>query len=375
RRRRAGLRFSYLAPENLIYQANWLTLNIGSRSYGLSKYRIYDPELGIFLSRDFLPYLNKYRAWSNNPVGQVDKDGLVNEAEAQSELRVAQEAVEREKFIVGNLEREFERNKNPVNASWLKRQQRSLEAAQQRLIRAESALANALALPLKGVTAPSKKSRCRPGFRSASAKDYLSIAGVTGLLKAKGLSYISGCDLLELCVKDGPGQILGLLDVKITPWKASSFTDRVTRDVVEYYSFGRTAQFEGVYCCSPDKIVFQDLGTASIAEKTYFIHKRQFGSINIATWFFVYSLPAKAEKAAVLGFGYGVGQVGATAGEALLTPFRATGFPGVEGQPWLWEQVHNTMSRAFKDALSSEHSTSSDVSISSEQIIGEGFQR
>jgi len=36
---------------------------------------LYDAELGIFLSRDFLRFLNKYRAWSNNPVGQVDKDG------------------------------------------------------------------------------------------------------------------------------------------------------------------------------------------------------------------------------------------------------------------------------------------------------------
>lgn len=65
-------------PNELIYQTNWLTLNIGNRTYGLSKYRIYDPELGIFLSRDFLPYLNKYRAWSNNPVGQVDKNGLAS---------------------------------------------------------------------------------------------------------------------------------------------------------------------------------------------------------------------------------------------------------------------------------------------------------
>ncbi|MCK6474962.1 MAG: hypothetical protein L6R28_24850, partial [Planctomycetes bacterium] len=81
RRRRAGLRFSYLAPENLIYQANWLTLQIGSRSYGLSKYRIYDPELGIFLSRDFLNYPNKYRAWSNDPVGQIDSNGLADSGE------------------------------------------------------------------------------------------------------------------------------------------------------------------------------------------------------------------------------------------------------------------------------------------------------
>lgn len=65
----------------------------------MSKYRIYDPELGIFLSRDFLPYLNKYRAWSNDPVGQIDKTGLAQEAgpdltaivkEIRAELNVRQ---------------------------------------------------------------------------------------------------------------------------------------------------------------------------------------------------------------------------------------------------------------------------------------------
>jgi len=64
-----------VVPNELIYQTNWLTLNIGGRAYCLSKYRIYDSALGIFLSRDFLPFLNKYRAWSNNPVMRIDVDG------------------------------------------------------------------------------------------------------------------------------------------------------------------------------------------------------------------------------------------------------------------------------------------------------------
>lgn len=65
-------------PNNLIYQSNWLTLQVGGRNYGVSRYRLYDPDLGTFLSRDFLPFLNKYRAWSNNPTGQVDRDGLAD---------------------------------------------------------------------------------------------------------------------------------------------------------------------------------------------------------------------------------------------------------------------------------------------------------
>lgn len=77
---RQGLACGELAegPYDLAYQTNWLTLNIGGRSYQLSRYRLYMAELGIFLSRDFLPYPNKYRAWSNNPVGQVDRNGLEN---------------------------------------------------------------------------------------------------------------------------------------------------------------------------------------------------------------------------------------------------------------------------------------------------------
>lgn len=67
------------APNQNGYQANWLTINIGSRSYGLSKYRIYDPELGIFLSRDLLGTFagpNEYQAFVSNPVKYVDSAGL-----------------------------------------------------------------------------------------------------------------------------------------------------------------------------------------------------------------------------------------------------------------------------------------------------------
>jgi RHS repeat-associated protein len=56
-------------------QANWLTYDMGGQKIGLSRYRVYDPETGVFTSRDFLRFLNRYRAWSNNPLGQVDRDG------------------------------------------------------------------------------------------------------------------------------------------------------------------------------------------------------------------------------------------------------------------------------------------------------------
>jgi hypothetical protein len=59
-------------------QANWLSFDVQGQRIGLSKYRVYGPDLGIFISRDFLRYLNKYRAWSNRPVGQVDRDGLAD---------------------------------------------------------------------------------------------------------------------------------------------------------------------------------------------------------------------------------------------------------------------------------------------------------
>lgn len=86
-------------PNDLIYQTNWLTLNIGGKSYQLSRYRLYMAELGIFLSRDFLPYRNKYRAWSNYPVGQVDKDGRESTELTELGQRLA-EQIERQADVV-----------------------------------------------------------------------------------------------------------------------------------------------------------------------------------------------------------------------------------------------------------------------------------
>lgn len=69
-------------PIDLAYQANWLTIQIGSRYYGLSKYRLYDPEVGRFLSRDpsgMANGLNLYRAFANNPAMIVDPNGMGDE--------------------------------------------------------------------------------------------------------------------------------------------------------------------------------------------------------------------------------------------------------------------------------------------------------
>ena len=63
-------------PNILGYQTNWTVLQIGGKWYGISKYRIYDFELGVFISWDLLRFINRYRAFSNNPVNQVDRDGL-----------------------------------------------------------------------------------------------------------------------------------------------------------------------------------------------------------------------------------------------------------------------------------------------------------
>ncbi len=74
-------------PVDLGYHTNWLSFKIGGMDVGLSKYRIYVPALGIFVSRDFLAeYINKYRAFSNNPVGQVDRDGLADAAPSRGDL-------------------------------------------------------------------------------------------------------------------------------------------------------------------------------------------------------------------------------------------------------------------------------------------------
>lgn len=111
---------SPVVPNSLIYQTNWMTLQIGSKWYGLSPSRVYDFETGTFLSRDPIPsmikvvsqaegnalgifgntkfadtvqiaidiglkehdlyskwFLNVYRAWSSNPAGDVDLTGLL----------------------------------------------------------------------------------------------------------------------------------------------------------------------------------------------------------------------------------------------------------------------------------------------------------
>jgi RHS repeat-associated protein len=65
-------------PNDLVYQTNWLTIKVGGEWYGLSRFRLYDPATGVFLRRDFLRHLNRYRAWSNSPIRQVDRDGLVD---------------------------------------------------------------------------------------------------------------------------------------------------------------------------------------------------------------------------------------------------------------------------------------------------------
>jgi hypothetical protein len=70
-------------PNELIYQTNWLTIKVGGAWYGLSRFRLYDAANGVFLRRDFLSYLNRYRCWSNNPPGQVDRDGLASAAQQE----------------------------------------------------------------------------------------------------------------------------------------------------------------------------------------------------------------------------------------------------------------------------------------------------
>jgi hypothetical protein len=44
-----------MVPNDLVFQSNWITANIGTKQYGISPSRIYDFETGRFLSRDPLP--------------------------------------------------------------------------------------------------------------------------------------------------------------------------------------------------------------------------------------------------------------------------------------------------------------------------------
>jgi len=106
-------------PVDLGYQSNWLTIKIGNKWWGLSAARLYDFATGRFVQRDVLPdllklltpgkrnasgiysntsfaaqiattnsiagrdhttyaewFLNRYCAWSSEPVGEIDVAGL-----------------------------------------------------------------------------------------------------------------------------------------------------------------------------------------------------------------------------------------------------------------------------------------------------------
>jgi hypothetical protein len=80
-------------PNDLIYQTNWLTFDLGGTRYAVAPARIVVLAAGVFTSRDILPGLNKYRAWSSNPVQQVDVAGLqdVDSGRGRWELLLADE--------------------------------------------------------------------------------------------------------------------------------------------------------------------------------------------------------------------------------------------------------------------------------------------
>ena len=105
-------------PNEMIYQTNWMTVNIGGKTLCLPPAREYDPVTGRFMSRDPVPsmikiagsggnalgiydgtklewpivvganlseinpanyvkwFMNAFRAWSSNPVSEVDATGL-----------------------------------------------------------------------------------------------------------------------------------------------------------------------------------------------------------------------------------------------------------------------------------------------------------
>lgn len=83
-------------PVDMAYQANWLTINIGNRSYGLSKYRIYDPEAGRFLSRDLQEFLpgalvpNLYIYAESSPINLMDSAGLEIETDCPIDAYLAE---------------------------------------------------------------------------------------------------------------------------------------------------------------------------------------------------------------------------------------------------------------------------------------------
>ncbi len=81
--------------------------------------KFYMPELGIFLSRDFLPYLNKYRAFSNDPVNQVDNDGLAPESpnDIMSRIRQLRERIAAAPEVAREIIQEEQRLATDPNAT------------------------------------------------------------------------------------------------------------------------------------------------------------------------------------------------------------------------------------------------------------------
>jgi hypothetical protein len=168
-----------------------LTFNIGGKLYGLSRYRVYDPELGTFLSRDFLRYMNKYRCWTNNPVGQVDKDGLAAEtlkqmAQRYDRLLLQKQEAERRlgEFPVGSMERRAVEGVVAQTAQEM--------AALERKMNAPSPCAARLQIPRKvsqriteKLNSLDPKCLCVPGFTREQVSAQLRQAVEDALLRTR----------------------------------------------------------------------------------------------------------------------------------------------------------------------------------------------
>ncbi len=90
-----------VVPNDFIVQTNALTKQIGGIWYLLFKYRTVRIDEAVFLSKDFLRFSNKYRLWSNNPVGKIDWDGLesVDLNELREKLRCENEEIGGEEIL------------------------------------------------------------------------------------------------------------------------------------------------------------------------------------------------------------------------------------------------------------------------------------